>query len=815
MEKLWQDVKYSIRKLARAPGFAAVTLLTLALGIGANTAIFSAVHAVMLRPLPFAEPNELVMIWERNLVRDIPQNVASAANYFHWRDRQTSFEEMAAMFSTGVVLTGEGDANRVQASAVTPSFFDILQVDAALGRVPTTEEGVPGNDDVVVLSDGLWQTRFGGDPGVVGRRIVLNGTAHTVIGVMPPGFEGVRFKPQISAFESDWTRRQELWVPLALGEEAREATGRSLFVLARLEDGVTVEQARSEMQAISARLAEEHEYDVGWDTDVVPLHDQVVGEARTALIVLLGAVGFILLIACANVANLLLARASGRERELAVRAALGAGRGRIVRQLLTESLFLGALGGGIGLLLAVWGVEALTAIRPNDIPRLEEVDLSGSVLAFTAGVSLLASVLFGAVPAIQASRPDVQESLKQGQRGTSTSSGRRARSALVVAEIALATVLVIGASLILRSFWQLVRVDPGFEAESVISGHLMLRGDDYRGVAARARFADRLLERVRGLPGVNAAALTVAQPLGGGLAPATSFRPTDRPEPDVGDWPVADVRMVSSDYFRTMGITVHRGREFDARDGNDAPPVVIVSETLARTYWPDGEPLGKQLIVRMDDETPRTIVGVVEDVRHASLDAVPRAKVYYPHSQLSFPWVDLVVRTDIEPSAVVASIRQELQALDPNLPLHSIKPMTEVVAASVADERFNMTLLTLFAVLALLLATIGIYGVMAYTVSRRTQEIGIRLALGAERSGVLRVVVKEGIILAALGLGLGIAGALALTQLISNLLYEVGPRDPAIFLSIPLLLALTALTACTIPALNATRVDPATSLRYE
>jgi len=815
METLWQDTKYSGRKLLRSPGFALVTLLTLALGIGANSAIFSVVHAVMLRPLPFAEPDELVMVWERNFPRNIDQNVASAANYLEWRDRQTSFEAMAAMVSTGVVLSGEGRAERVQAGGVTPSFFEILGAEAALGRVFTAEEGVPGNDDVVVLGHGLWQARFGGDPDVVGRRILLNGTPHTVVGVMPPGFEGLRFKPRMAAFASDWTRKQELWAPLALGEEARESIGRSLFVLARLKDEVGVEQADSEMSAIAARLAEEHEYDVGWGTNVVPLHQQVVGEAGTALVVLLAAVGFILLIACANVANLLLARASNRRREIAVRAAMGAGRGRIVRQLLTESLLLGVLGGAIGLVLAIWGVEALTALSPGDIPRLEEVGVSGPVLAFTAGVSLLAALLFGAIPALQASRPDVQGSLKEGGRGATEVGGRRARSVLVVAEIALAAVLVIGASLIVRSFWELNRVDPGFDTERVISGQLMLRGEDYRGVEARARFAGELLERVRALPGVNAAALTVARPLGGGLAPATSFRPIDRPEPEVGDWPVTDVRMVSPDYFRTMGITLHRGREFDERDGTEAPPVVIVNETLARTYWPDGDPIGKQLIVRMGDETPREIVGVAEDVRHASLDAAPRAKVYYPHSQLSFPWVDLVVRTDLDAAAVVTSIRRELRALDPNLPFHSIQPMDEVVSASIADERFNMTLLTLFAMLALLLATIGIYGVMSYTVTRRTHEIGIRLALGAERGAVMSAVVKEGMILAAVGLILGTGAALVLTQLLSSLLYEVGARDPLTFVTVTLVLALTALAACTFPALRATRVDPMLALRYE
>jgi putative ABC transport system permease protein len=703
----------------------------------------------------------------------------------------------------------------VEGSAVSPGYFRLLGVDAALGRALNPGDSEAGRREVAVLGYGLWQGRYGGDPDVIGRSIELNGTSHTIVGVMPPEFEGIRFKPRVTAFVSDWITPQDLWVPIPLDESAREATGRSLFVLGRLKGGVSLEQARAEMTRISQQLAEEHEYDVGWSTQVFSLHDQVVGEAGRALGVLLGAVGLILLIACVNVANILLARGTARRREIAVRAALGGARRRIVRQLLTESSILATLGGLFGFLLAIWGVDVLTALAPGDIPRLEDVGVSIPVLIFTALATISSALLFGLLPAVQASRPDVQESLKEGGRGSTESAGRRTRGGLVVAEVALAALLVIGASLIVRSFWALVRVDPGFDAENVVSATLTLRGERYNEDDRRVAFTERLLKRVRALPGVTAAAVTVARPLGGGVAPATSFRATDRPEPAVGEWPVTDVRMVSPGYFRTMGISLQRGRDFEAADDADAPPVVIVNETLARTFWPEEDPIGKRLIVRMGDETPREIVGVVDDVRHSSLDAPVRAQVYYPHAQLSFPWLDLVVRSSMAPAALVGTLQREVRALDPELPLYSVKPMEEVVSESLAGERFNMLLLALFALLALLLAGIGIYGVLSYAVSRRTHEIGIRLALGSERPVVLRSVIAQGMGLAALGLLIGVGAAFLLTGLLSDLLYEVGARDPLTFIVVTAALAAAALLACLVPALRATRIDPMVALRYE
>ncbi|NIR43365.1 MAG: ABC transporter permease [Gemmatimonadetes bacterium] len=815
MESIWQDVRFGVRKLARNPAFAAITVLTLALGIGANTAIFSVVYDVLLRPLPFEDPDRLVMVWEHAIERNRTQNVVSPANYLEWKDQNRVFEDMAAMFSRGAVLSGPDGPQRIQASLVQPGYFEILGVDAALGRVFTPEEGVEGNDRVTVLSHGLWQRRFGGDPEIIGRTVTVEGIEHTVVGVAPAGFEGIRFRPQAAAFRSDWLQAQDLWVPLTLGEDARSSYGRSLFVLARLAPDVSLEQAQAEMKTIAGRLEEAHDFNAGWTANVVPLHSQVVGNARPALLILVAAVGLVLLIACANVANLLLAHASARGREIAVRGALGAGRRRLLRQMITESLILALAGAAVGVVFAVWGIEALVALSPGDIPRLENVGLSWPVLAFTAGVALVAALLSGVVPALQASRTDLQAPLREGGRGGTELSGRRARRGLVVTEMALAVVLLIGAGLIMRSFWALWQVDPGFQAERLISAQVTLRGSDYTGMRGRAEFADRLLERVRGLPGVESAATTVARPLGGGLAPGTSFWPTDRPTPSPGDRPTADIRMISPEYFRTMGIPLLRGREFDSRDGPDSPPVIIINRTAAATHWPDQDPIGKRMVVRMGDETPREIVGVVGDVRHSELGVAPRAKIYFPHTQLNFPWMDIMVRTASDPATLVPALRREVQALDPNLPVYSVKRMNAVVSESVAHERFSTLLMAGFAFVALVLAAVGIYGVMAYSVNQRTQEIGVRIALGAESGKVLTLVVREGMSLALLGVAIGLAVGFGLARLLSSQLYQISAADPFTFSAVALILALTALLACWFPAWRAARTDPVDALRYE
>ncbi len=500
---------------------------------------------------------------------------------------------------------------------------------------------------------------------------------------------------------------------------------------------------------------------------------------------------------------------------MAVRGALGAGRRRLLRQMITESLILALAGAGVGVVFAVWGIEALVALSPGDIPRLQEVGLSWPALAFTAGVALIAALLSGAVPALQVSRADLQAPLREGGRGSTELSGRRARRGLVVTEMALAVVLVIGAGLIMRSFWALWHVDPGFRAERLISAQVTLRGSDYPGMAGRAEFAQQLLGRVRSLPGVESAATTVARPLGGGLAPGTSFWPTDRPAPSPDARPTADIRMVSPEYFRTMGIPLLRGREFDSRDRPDSPPVIIINQTVATDYWPDEDPIGKRMVVRMGDETPREIVGVVGDVRHAELGRTPRAKIYYPHTQLNFPWVDIMIRTAADPTALVPALRREVQALDPNLPVYSVKRMNEVVSESVAHERFSTLLMAGFAFVALTLAAVGIYGVMAYSVNQRTQEIGIRIALGAESGKVLALVVREGMSLAILGVAIGLALGFGLARLLSSQLYQISAADPFTFSATALILVLTALLACWFPAWRAARTDPIDALRYE
>jgi putative ABC transport system permease protein len=812
MEILWHDLRFAFRTLIKKPGFTFVLVLALALGIGANTAIFSVVNAVLLRPLPYKHAERLVWIWSTNQLNEIEHETASPPDYNDWKTQNQSFEEMGAFVNTRLTLTGSGEPERYDAAYVTDGFFDVLGAQAEIGRTFTADEDKPNSDRVVVLSHGLWQRRFGGDPKIVGNAITINGRPFTVIGVMPADFKQPR--PEAN-------RKAEMWTPLQVDFAKAGRRGDYLGVIARLKPNVAIEQSRAEMQTIAAQLEQQYPAsNTGWSTLVVPLHERFVGDVRPVLIVLLGAVCFLLLIACANVANLLLARAAARQKEMAIRTALGARRWRIVRQLLTESVLLAVLGGALGLLLAVWGVEALVALSPGNIPRLSEISVDARVLAFTFGVSLVTGILFGLFPAWQASNPNLNETLKEGGRGT-TEGGRggRARRALVVAEIALALVPLVGAGLMVKSFMRLQDVNPGFNPERVLAVEIYLPGTTYKEGPQATAFYKELLTKVQNLPGVEAAGAIDTLPLSGGgnvlafYVEGQTLQPTDKT-------PDAEYRVVTPEYFQTMNIPLLRGRYLSEQDGPNMPQSFVINSTLARRYFGDEDPIGKRMNLG-DAKDPEwyTVVGIVQDTRHESLGAEPYPQMYTVNTQVSRRSMVMVVRTASNPAAMIPVVRSTVAAMDDTLALNNARTMAQVMAQSVALPRFNMLLMALFAVVALLLAAVGIYGVMAYSVTQRTHEIGVRMALGASATDVLKMVVRQGMTLTLFGVGIGLAGAYLVTLLIrsllSGLLFQVGTHDPLTFAGIALLLALVALLACLIPARRATKVDPMVALRYE
>ena len=812
MEILWHDLRFAIRTLVKKPGFTFVLVLALALGIGANTAIFSVVNAVLLRPLPYKQADRLVWIWGTNPLNDIEHETASAPDYNDWKTQGQSFEEMGGFANTRLTLTGSGEPERYDGAYVTDGFFEVLGVQPAIGRTFTPEEDKPNSSRVVVLSHGLWQRRFGGDPGIIGQAITINGNPVTVVGVMPADFKHPR---------PESNRKAEMWMPLQVDYAKAGRRADYLGVIARLKPGVAIEQARAEMTTIAAQLEQQYAAtNSGWGTIVLPLHERFVGDVRPVLVVLLGAVGFLLLIACANVANLLLARAAARQKEMAIRTALGARRGRIVRQLLTESVLLAVVGGGLGLLLALWGIEALVALAPGDIPRLNEVSLDARVLLFTFGVSLVTGVMFGLFPALQAANPNLNETLKEGGRGT-TEGGRggRARRILVVAEIALALVPLVGAGLMVKSFVRLQEVDPGFNPERVLAVEVYLPGTTYKEGQQATAFYQQLLTRVQNLPGVEAASAIDTLPLSGG-GNVIAFYVEGHLPALTDKTPDAEYRIVTPEYFQTMGIPLLRGRYLSEQDGPKTPQSFVINDTLARRYFGDEDPIGK----RMNLGSPQqpawyTVVGIVQDTRHEGLDAEPYPQMYAVNTQVPRRSMVLVARTAGDPAKMIPSIRSTVAEMDSTLALNNARTMAQVISQSIARPRFNMMLMSLFAVVALLLAGVGIYGVMAYSVSQRTHEIGVRMALGASSADVLRMVVRQGMGLTLVGVGIGLAGAFVITKLIasllSGLLFQVGAHDPLTFVGIALLLALVALAACLIPARRATKVDPMVALRYE
>ena len=794
------DLRYALRMMSKHRLFTGVALLALGLGIGANTAIFSVINAVVLRPLPYHDPEQLVTV-----LHDGAKPVAPA-NYFDLAQQSQSFESIAAAQWWEPNLTGRDEPEHLRGLQLTARMFQVLGVNAALGRTFNADEDQPGRERVVVLGNRLWQRRFAGDPQVVGRQITLDGESYTIIGVMPPEFQFAPF----------WATNAELWSPLNLAPRATNRGGQSLRVFARLKTGVTRAVAQAEMTTIFRRLeAEFPQANKGLAIAVEPLHEQVVGKTRPALVILFGAVSFVLLIACANVANLMMARATSRQKEIALRTALGASSKRIARQLLTESVLLGLGGGLFGLILSTVGIKVLLALGPSSLPRLETIRVDLPTLAFTVGVSVLTGLLFGLAPVLQTRKLNWHNALKESTRGSSAGRGRvNARRLLVIAEVALALLLLVGGGLMVRSFARLRAVDPGFTPDHLLTLTVSLAGSAHSTPEKRIAFFNDLLQRVNSLPGVQSVSAINHLPLAGDMW-TVPFTIEGRPAPAPGEKQGTVYRIIRPDYFRTMGATLLKGRDFTAHDTDTSTPVVIINEPFAKRHWPNEDPLGKRIRVA-DDDAPREIVGIVKALKQDQWTTEPNLESYLPHLQSPAPrGLSLLVRSSGDPLALVGAIENQVWSIDKNLPVSDIRTMQEVVSGSIEQHRFNLFLLGLFAFVALVLAVVGIYGVMSESVSSRTHEIGIRMALGAQPADVLRMVVRQGMSLAAIGIGIGIVGALWLTQFMSKLLYEVSPTDLATFLLIPLVLAVVVLCACLIPARRATRVDPLEALRYE
>jgi predicted permease len=802
MDTLFQDVKYAMRTLRRTPGFTVAAVACLALGIGANTAIFSVIDGVLLRPLPFRDPGSLVMVWETDPAHGRDRNVVSPANYLDWRSQNSTFAELGSYIDWRANLTGVDEPIEVARSIATASFFTVLGVAPELGRVYTPEEDAPNGPNVVVLSHRLWERRFGSRRDALGARLELDGRPFTVVGVMPTdfGIEG---------------STAELWTPMGLNPslDYRTRTGRYLTGIARLKPGVTSRQAQADLSAIARRLEAAHpEFNSGWGVNVVPIYEQVVGGVRRALLVLGGVVAFVLLIACANVANLLLARSTARVREVAVRAALGAGRGRVARQLLTESVVLSALGGVLGLVLAYWGVQAVKALAPQGVPRVASISIDGWTLAYTAIVALVTGLLFGLVPALQAGRGDLQAVLREGSRGSTA--GGRARSVLVAAQVALSLVLLVGAGLMMRSFVRLQSVDPGFDPQGVLTGRVQLAGQRFRASGAATAFFDQLIGRVEKLPGVESVGAINWLPFAG-QGSATSYWIEGRPVPPPTSEFVADVRAADARYFRTMRIRVKRGEPFDARANTESPKQVVVNEAFVRAHFPTSNPIGEHVLMPWGDTLRGEIVGVVADTKHAGLDSLTRPMIYWAMKQFPTNFMTLVVRTNGDPMRLSPAIAREVRSLDASQPFADPKPLDAYLSQSVAQRRFSMTLLGAFSTLAVVLAAVGIYGVLAYAVAQRTREIGVRMALGARQSTVASMVMREALRVVGIGLVIGVAGAIALTRVLATLLYEVSPTDPWTFAAVTIALGAVAVAASYFPARRAARVDPIVALRQE
>lgn len=803
---LQQDVRYGLRTLRRNPAFTIVAVAVLALGVGANSAIFSVVSAVLLRPLPYHNPERIVMIWQNE--KSGEPTLASPATFIDWREQSRSFTNLAAVRSWDGNLAGVDAPERIQGALATADLFEVLGVQPFLGRTFSSDEDQEGRPRVVVLGYGLWQRRFGGDPGVIGRIVKINSIDRTVIGVMPADFK----VPLLGV--GNVTVQSEMWTPWVMNANYRMQRGLGqLRVIARLAPEATPGEARSELSLIAAR--QQTESSPSYGVQVVPLHRNLVSEARPALLVLLGAVACVLLIACANVANLLLARAAARTKEVAIRSALGADRGRVFRQLLTESLLVSTIGGAVGLVLALWITRILVALSPENLPRADEIGVDWRVLGFTVVVSLLTGIAFGLAPAWHHCKTDVCEALKEEGRSSTRAFGwRGVSSVLVVAELALAVVLLVGAGLMIKSLWRLSRVDAGSYANNVLTMRVSLPGATYGESAERSAFFEQVLQRVESLPGIEAAGVASAIPLTG-WQNTSPFLIEGRQEMTDAE----ESHVASPDYFRAMGINLLAGRVFNDMDAAKSDKVAIVSQGLAGRYWPDQNPIGRRIRLGGDPQEPwRTVVGIVGDIRQTGLDGEATREYYIPYKQDTWGMtydLTIVMRTTGDPLSLVAAAQEQVRAIDAELPVHHIRTMAQLRVQSSAPRRFLMLLLTSFGGVALMLAAVGIYGVISYGVSRRTHEIGIRLALGAQVTDVLKLVLRQGLILALIGIGTGLGGAWALTRVMSSLLFDVSATDPGTFAAISVVLAAVAALACYVPARRATKLDPMIALRYE
>ena len=793
-----RDVRFGLRQLWKAPGFSVVAILTLGLGIGSSSAIFSVVNGVLLRPLPYPEPDALVRVHE--VVPQYGRFSVAPANFLDWRTQNKSFERIAAYSGTSGTLIWDDGPERVQGASVSWDLMELLKVRPALGPGFEEKHDRPGGNDVLILSHGLWLRRFGGDPAVIGTSINFSGTPATIVGVMPEGF----YFP---------SRTAEFWRPIAINPSDPPRGAHFLGVVARLKEGVTTDQAGAEMKGIAEQLAKQYPNNSANESaEIVSLLEQVVGTIRPALMTLLAAVGVVVLIVCANIANLLLVRASMREKEVAIRTALGAGRSRLAMQMLAESLVLSLTGGALGLLLAYLAIPAIQTLSAGSIPRVADVSIDGSVLGFTLVASLLTGVIFGLVPAWQASRAGAGSALKEGGRSSVGSGGKWMRSALLVAEVALSLVLLVGAALLLRSFSKLTNVNPGFNPQGVLAFQVSLPAASYADDGKVLQYYDRLLERLAATPSVTSAAAVQSLPIRGSYVLSVVIH--GQPTPAPGEEPSANYRAITPDYFATMGIPVLRGRAFTRQDATTGARVTIVDEAFARRHYPGEEAIGRRIDIGNGTDNAE-IIGIVGNVNYTGLDALPTPTMYMSTAQDSFNTLWVMARTEGDPNALSGTVRQIVRDLDGRLPAYSMTPLAEVVSESVAQQRFSMLLILLFGGVALFLSAVGLYGVVAYTVSLRTREIGLRMAVGASPSDVLRMIVGGGMKLALLGVALGVGGALALSQLVKAMLFEVEPSDPASYAATAGLLLMVAALACYIPARRAMRVDPMVTLQQE
>jgi len=815
-----QEIRLAFRNLINAPGFAAVAIITIALAIGANTAVFSLVNALLLRPLPYQAPQNLVLIWEKFSNQGLDRIPVSAPEYLDYEKLLQSYDRIAAFDYIDLNLTGGDMPERVQGAVVTPSLFPLLGIQPVVGRVFSEGERGEGNDNVVVISARLWQRRFNSDPAFVGKQLSLNGRTFTVVGIMPTKFEFPL--PLFNVQGGTFAQRVDIWKPIAFTKNELESRGsRSYGVIGRLKQGVTTAQAQAELTPLHANwirdIPDNYEAATGFGGTVYSLHEQVIGGMRTALAILLGAVALVLLIACANLTTMLLARASGREREFAIRVALGASRWQLLRQMLTESVLLAVLGGFAGTVLAVWALEFLQALGSKTVPRIGEANLDWRVLTVTLAVSVITGIVFGLVPALASGKPELTEALKEGGRGSTTGRRRnRIRNLLVIAEVALALVLLVSAGLLIKSFVRLQNVNPGFNPRGIVTMELSLPLAKYARGKPVADFYAEVERRVRALPGIQYAAITSILPLSGTNSDS-SFHIEGRNEKQSGIHPDEELRTITSDYFRVLQTPLIKGRFFTEADTAEAPGAVIINQAMAKKYWPGEEALGKR--INFDDSDPAkikwvTVVGVVADIRHAGLEVEPKPEYYLPHAQRAYRGMILAVRSGLDPGAVVRSIRKEVSALDSEQPLANVRTLEEVTADSIAPRRLSVLLIAVFAGVALVLAAVGIYGVMSFLVVQRTHEIGVRMALGAQRSDVLRLVIGRAAKLVLIGTAAGLLVGLFSSRALRAMLYNVGAFDLWTFVGVTLTLCLVSLAASYIPALRATRASPMIALGH-